>query len=504
MELAKTSMIPQIDKFAEEALSIPSAELMRRSGVAASLAVKELTEKGKTVIILAGKGNNGGDGYAAACELLSEYSVSVFDVFFCGQRSEAGKYWLEKYRSLGGKIVLGIPRNEEIASAACIVDAIFGTGFTGDVPKELLSLSKAVNSSSAKRVAIDIPLGVNAEDGRVSSAAISVDKTVALSFIKPGLISYPAMGYTGEVVLDTLGLPKEKIIKSFAFSDFYTDAEWARARLPRRPKNSNKGSFGKAFLVTGSKEYEGAARLSLEAALRSGAGLVSFAGEVELCNRLISDFPEAVYNRLSLANPEDVSQICAISARNNATLVGSGSGCTKELFNLVKALLGTEGGSLVIDADGINALAKYGSPDLIKDSGRRIILTPHPLEFSRLCGESVEYIQNNRLAVAKAFAKKYKCALLLKGAATVITDGEITYINGSGSSALAKGGSGDVLSGLLVSLLAFMSDAAEAAALAAYIHGRAGDSLEEIYSPFGVTPSDLPREIAKIIARLVK
>ena len=163
-------------------------------------------------------------------------------------------------------------------------------------------------------------------------------------------------------------------------------------------------------------------------------------------------------------------------------------------------MIQSEGAPLVLDADAINAIAKYSSAQLLLQAKRPLVLTPHPLEFSRLSGYSVDFIQANRISCAKEFAKTYNCTLLLKGAATVITDGEAVLVNSSGSSALAKGGSGDVLAGLLVSLLAYSKDALSASAIAAYLHGTAGDRLAEKYSEYGVTPSDLPKEVARVIA----
>jgi NAD(P)H-hydrate epimerase len=214
---------------------------------------------------------------------------------------------------------------------------------------------------------------------------------------------------------------------------------------------------------------------------------------------LLSRFPEALYKRLQLSDVDSVLSLCE---KQNAILVGSGSGCSTSVFEIIKALLEIPGAPIVIDADGINSIVHFGSCELLRTAKRGVILTPHPLEFSRLSGTSVDQILANRYSAAKSFAKEYGCVLLLKGAATVITDGDNTYINGSGSSALAKAGSGDVLSGLIVSILAYKKDLLTSAALAAYIHGRCGDELSREYSSYGVTPSDIPKKVAKIMAEI--
>jgi NAD(P)H-hydrate epimerase len=216
---------------------------------------------------------------------------------------------------------------------------------------------------------------------------------------------------------------------------------------------------------------------------------------------MIKDFPEAIYYPLT---DEDFNgrQAAELSARHTSTLIGSGSGISRELYEMTEKLITAEGGPLVLDADAINSLARFGSAELLKKAKRRVILTPHPMEFSRISGISTEEINSARIKVAREFAKEHNCILVLKGAGTVITDGERVFINSSGSSALAKGGSGDALSGLMVSLLAFLRDPLEAAAAAVYIHGAAGDKLAEEYSEYGVTPSDLPKEMARVFLKI--
>lgn len=496
-------MIKDIDNFAQTNLSIPIIGLMERSGQAVAQAVRKKAPKGSRVVFLAGCGNNGGDGYAAATQLIGDYRVEIYDVFSKGQKSEAGKYWLSEYVTRGGTVINGLPSKKKLSDETdVLVDAIFGTGFFGNVPTELIELSKFINGlPSLSVVAVDIPLGVSADDGAVEDFALHADVTVSLSFPKVAMFSYPAKGYVGEVIVDDIGLDIDIICENFGFKNHLVDFALAKELLPKREDNTNKGSFGKALLIVGSKEYMGAAFLALESALRGGAGYVTFLGEDALCDHLLLRFPEAVYKRTSLS---DIESVLSASENQNAILIGSGSGCSPEVYESIKALLETPGAPIVIDADGINSIARFGSRELFRRAQRKVILTPHPLEFSRLSGVSVDEVNANRYSMAKSFAKEYGCVLLLKGAATVITDGDNTYINGSGSSALAKAGSGDVLSGLLVSILAYNRDPLKSAALAAYIHARVGDVLSNEYSSYGVTPSDIPKSVAKITAEIEK
>ena len=505
MNLLAPDMIPKIDEFAINVLNIPERELMRRSGEAVALAVREATEKGSLVVILAGKGNNGGDGYAAGALLADNYRVTVIDVFSAGQRSESGKFWLGEAKGSGVNIIpYSLDTISIIKTADCIVDAVFGTGFDGDIPASLLPVIDAVSSSAAYKVAVDIPLGINARDGSVKKAHIRADTTVSLSYVKPGLLSYPAKEFVGKIVLCDLSLPQDKIEKKIGFDSFYTDKALDAGLLPERRANSNKGSFGRTMLIVGSEKYFGAAHLALEAALRGGCGIVEFVARNELCIELRQKFPEAIYTPLDIENEENVNIVLQKAEKMSSILIGCGSSVSKGISKLTEMMIKESDSQIIIDADGLNSIAEYSDPSIFSLAKKRPILTPHPLEFSRISGVSTDEIQGNRIGYAKAFAKKYNVILLLKGAGTIITDGKLLYINGSGSSALSKGGSGDVLAGLIASMTAFAQSPIEAVALSAYLHGRAGDELEEELSSFGVTPSDLPKKIAGLIAELEK
>jgi len=511
MKLATSAMIAKIDEYAKTKLGIPIKDLMDKSGEAVADAVKVRAPRDKAVVILAGKGNNGGDGYAAALKLMDEYDVTVYDIFSAGQKTEEGKAFLELYRNRGGKIIAFESTPEilsHIKNAGCIVDAIFGMGFHGEMPEQLRPLAITIRESvEAHKIAIDVPLGINADNGSVSDFAISVGATVELSFIKPGIISYPARSYVGEVIYADLGLPMKKIEKAFSFKYRMIDEEWVDKTLPMRASNSHKGSFGKLLMIIGSKKYRGAAHLGLESALRGGVGLVSFLGIRELVAELSSKFPEAIYKQIkdvSEFKETDAEDVAQLSSSHSATIIGSGSDNTAGLLSLTLRLLDSEGGPLILDADAINALSSIGRDGVlaIKNSKRKVIITPHPLEFARLSGTDVASVQLHRIEAAEKFAKENCCIVVLKGAGTIITDGNEVYINVAGSSALSKAGSGDVLAGFVAAMIAQGAvSETKAAALAVYYHAVAGDSLAAEYSSYGVTPSDLPREIARHIAR---
>ena len=514
MLLATASDIRKIDNYATEQLGISEYDLIGRAGMAVASSVRRHVKEGGKILIFAGKGNNGADGYAAAKALMNSYDVAVYDVFGIGQNGSAGKLHFSEFLSLGGEICafkINGELEKTLTECDCIIDAIFGVGFKGELPLDLVEFARMVNEiSGAYKIAIDVPLGVKADDGSViSGSVISVDVTVSLTFLKPGLVSYPAKEYVGIVENDNLNLPISCLNPEKDAKLYYVDKETAVTLVPQRRSNSNKGTYGKVLLLTGSSQYPGAGRLTLEAALRGGAGLVSCCCEAEQKEALLSSFPEAIYKsraRFENFGDADIKEAHELSSAHSVTLIGSGCYCSSALGALTAKLLSSTAGTLVLDADAINALAYMGARgrELIKNSERTVILTPHPLEFSRLAGITVEEVQSHRLELAVSFAKEYGCILILKGAATVVTDGSKVYINSSGTSALAKAGSGDVLAGFLASMLAWHSDPLKAAALSVYCHGAAGDALADEFSEIGVTPSDLPKEMARVISVLGK
>ena len=280
---------------------------------------------------------------------------------------------------------------------------------------------------------------------------------------------------------------------------FKSDASFAKITLPIRKKDGNKGTFGRVFAIIGSKKYPGASHLAIESILRGGAGYTELASEKEILQSVLQKFPEVIFDEIASGGKisEDDIAFCAERSKiASVTLIGSGSGISNELANLTEALIFTDTASpLIIDADAINSLAAYKNANLLTFAKRPIILTPHHMELSRLIGKPIIEIENMREKTAFDFASIYRCTIILKGFNTIISDGEKIIINTTGSSALAKGGSGDALAGLLASLISasgsrLPESITNICALACYVHGKAGDILENELSSYGVTPSD--------------
>lgn len=270
-----------------------------------------------------------------------------------------------------------------------------------------------------------------------------------------------------------------------------TTKDYIASKLPKRSPLSNKGTYGRVLLVCGSATMRGAAALATLGALRCGAGLVTLASTREVIDTLSSSIYEALWLDTDLYDVIDASK------NANAIGFGCGMGKSRKTYKNLKWLIERQGAPLVVDADGLNVLAN--NINLLKKAKRDIILTPHPLEFSRLCDVPVSDIQSNREEYAKNFAAQYGVTLLLKGHNSVITNGEEVFVNPTGSSALAKGGSGDVLCGMICAFLAQGASPLDAAVIGAYVHGLAGERLGKDISEYGVLASELPLEAAKIL-----
>ena len=488
-------MTEVIDRFAEASLGIPTVRLMERAGLAVADHVAAVCPEGGRVLVLAGGGNNGGDGYAAALILAARgYRAVVCDVLSRGQRSEAGRHFLTEYER-----TIGTPITLEAAAAwphDCLVDAILGTGATLPLSEALYPAAALIESSPAYKLAVDLPLGIDAESGCVDPHAVTVDETLMLGFPKHGLYSYPARGHVGRLTVADIGLDNAEVRALIGESERLTGLADIAALLPKRAANTHKGSYGHLLLLAGSPRYRGAALMAASAALRMGAGLCTLASCEEVLSAAAVTLPELILTPLC-----DHSDIPSLCEGKSAVLLGPGSGVGDVTAERAFLLLSTEGAPVLFDADAINVLASAEGREKLAEAKRRVILTPHPAEFARLIGADTATVQADRLALARRFAKEHpSVTLVLKGAATVIAEGDRFTVNVTGSPALAKGGSGDVLAGAIASLLATGLTPYDAARIGVCLHGAAGECMERRYSPLGVRPSDLPAAMAEALA----
>ena len=368
-----------------------------------------------------------------------------------------------------------------------IIDALFGIGLKRKLTPEVVQWIDKMNNAVADKIAIDIPSGIHADSGKNLGAAFTADLTITFLALKPCFVLSEGSHKAGEVVVANIGIEAGQ-------PDFLTTAE---PIFPPRPINSHKGTFGTGVAFCGSYGMAGAAILSVKAALRSGVGIM----RAVLCESIYPAFTTAVPEAVCYPVPESAIGTYAPDIDFERILAGAsavlfGCGCKNdEIIGLIlKRLMATVEVPLIIDADGINSLADH--IHIVRDCKVPVILTPHPGEMARMLGTSVKEVQSNRIKVARDFAVKNRCILVLKGAHTVIASpkGEIT-VNMNGNPGMAKGGSGDVLAGILVALLAQGIKPYEAAKAAVYLHGKAGDDAAARRGERAMLPSDMIEEL---------
>ncbi len=509
MLIATAEEMRGLDAGAIQGRNIPSTLLMERAAEGILCACLSLlgTPEGKQAVVLSGPGNNGGDGVAVA-RLLREKGVQV-RAFLVGKREKMTEDCREMERRLegcGGRLEQFDPASEQqrqlILDADLLVDAIFGIGLHSDVRGVAADAIHYINMSTAKVVAADIASGVEADTGRILGCAASADRTVTFTLPKVGHYVGDGGLATGTLTVHSIGIP-EDLVEALPERITAVDADWVKAHLPTRPEDGHKGTFGKCYLLSGSTGYTGAPVLASHGAVRSGTGLV-FLGVPEpiypiaamkTLEAMPHPLPSDGEGRVTTAALET---ICTKAAPCDAMLIGPGLGRSEETERLTAELLKRISLPVVLDADGINALS--GHMDVLEERTAPLVLTPHDGEFARLGGDLSE---KDRVGTASAFARKYGCVLVLKGHRTVTAcpDGRV-FVNTTGNSGMAKGGSGDTLAGLLTGLVAQGMEIGEAAAAAVWIHGRAGDLCAEELGQRAMTPSDLITKFSQVFLEL--
>lgn len=452
-------------------------DLMKTAGLKATEILKNKYDfKGKKVAILCGNGNNGGDGFVIASELLKlGADVSVF-LIMGEPKTNDSKY----YFSLLPKSIVF---NEFSGEFDFVIDAVFGIGLCRKLSNELIELIEKINNSDAVKIAIDIPSGIDCDTGEVLGAAFKADFTVTFIAPKPCFYLPYSLGYCLDYAIADIGVtPLES---NYAILE--------APKLLKRPKNSHKGTFGTALLVCGSYGMAGAAILAARACLKSGVGIAKCFIPKPIYPILTSAVPEAVCIPAKSTLKGGLSKFLNLNralVKTDAVLFGPGLSNNKNIYKILKNLINNQKVPIVIDADGINALAF--SIELLKKASAPIILTPHPAEMARLLKTDVKTVEKNRLEIAKRFAKDYNVILVLKGTNTIVAEhsGKI-WFNVLGNSGMATGGSGDVLAGIIVSLLAQGVSPCEAAKAGVYLHSYAADNAVLKTGEAGLLPSDI-------------
>lgn len=489
--------IKYADALAVERYGLPDLALMKNAAKACFDYIYPLIKSGDKIVILCGKGGNGGDGYELARILKKEwFDVTAINVLDCEPNTETARTVYGECKKSGVNTLCSCEWKNVLSTANVIIDALFGVGFYGGIEKntEIGKMLSFCNEKDALRIAIDVPSGINSGDGRCEGVAFEADLTITMAYIKTGMLCYPARQYCGKIKVADIGYPKD-LCEQIKKDALIPDDEYVKQVLPKRQKNTHKGDFGRLLMYCGSPTMTGAAVLAAKAALRSGVGLVNIARDAETIKILQTHLVEPIFSPLF---ESALTEMLTLSEKASAILIGCGMGRAENDKNVLFSLIKNADCNLIIDADGINCLCE--NKIILREAKKTPILTPHPLEFARLIGKDAKEVQTNRLNLAREFAKEYGCVLVLKGAGTVIASPDASFaINTGGNAGLSKGGSGDVLAGLIASFAAQGISPFDSAVTGAYLHARGADILKEEISEYGLIPSDLPMAIAKLL-----
>ena len=514
MKHATAAEMKELDRRAIKEAGIPSIELMERAARGVARAALEVLEERKArcrAAVFCGSGNNGGDGIAAARLLFLE-GVKV-RAFLVGDYEKLTPDAMEQTRRLsecGVELEPFDASDEDQAAYAkschVLIDAIFGVGLSRDIAPESRfgAAIRLMNGCRGKVVAADIASGVAADTGRVLGCAVKADRTVTFTLKKIGQVLGQGAEHSGEVIVWDIGIPAA-LTDGMACRVQTVERAFAAEALPKRRPDGHKGTFGKVLVVGGSVGYTGAPYLAASAAVRGGCGLVYlgvpqsiWAVEAAKCTSAMPFSLPDEGGRLTQGALEAIEERLAGC---DVLALGPGLGRGEGVTELVCALLERTEKPVVLDADGINALA--GHMDVLAHRrGRVTVLTPHDGEFARIGGEIGAV---DRVDAARRFAAVYGCVLVLKGHRTLTASpaGNV-LVNTTGNSGLAKGGSGDVLTGVIAALLAQGATAVQAAGLGVWLHGRAGDLAAQALTPYAMTPEDVTTALGGAFMELME
>ncbi len=462
---------------------------MERAGQAVFNAIRQYFAETRNLLVLCGSGNNGGDGFVVArLAKQAGYTVVLHSFADPHKAGEDAKLARQKWLNSGGEINIDIP--VDFQSCDLIIDALLGTGIKGTVREPYQSLIGQINQSPRPVLSIDIPSGLDADCGMVNQYVIEASVTVTLVGLKAGLLTGEGKQQCGILVLDELGIATE--FAQLAESSGMHYALDNVAPLPKRPINSHKGHFGRLLCIGGHSSMPGAIRLSANAALRCGAGLIKVVCHPESRLLVHSGLPELMLGQ------EDV-ELDDMLDWADAIIIGPGLSqysWGESLFEQVIRYQQNQAKPWVIDADGLNLLTKYNI-----QLGEHCVLTPHPGEASRLLGCTVSDIESNRISSARTLAQKYRCQVNLKGAGSVIVTDNQLAICKEGNPGMASAGMGDTLTGIIGALMAQGLSASDALLHASALHARAGDLAAQNGGEHGMLASDLILFLRQLVNR---
>lgn len=496
MKILNTTEIKNLEAEVINEIGIPSLVLMERASFSVFDYLKKHVIKDKKIriLILAGNGNNGGDAIALGrMFFLDKIYVELCIISENNNKTTENTTQFEIASKLGINIIYfeDIGNNYDL-----IIDGVFGSGLSRELNDYYKKIIDFINTLEGIKIALDIPSGINGNTGEVMGKAFIADYTFTFGFYKTGLLMDSALDYVGKIILTDIGLPShlsEKIDLK------YLTEEKAKSLIKPRSKNSYKNKFGRTLIIGGQENMSGALVLATNSALRSGTGLVNVITEKTIHNIVASQIPSAMVS--SYDSFENFVEVFEASEKPDAILFGIGCGKNNGKKEILEYLIKNFKKTLVIDADGLNLLAE--NIELLESRPFKTILTPHLGEFSRLSKIEGKEIQKDKLlALSDFFKNKENLVVILKGSKSIISNGEKTYINSTGNAIFARGGSGDILSGLVAGLASY-NEFFDASILGTYLHGLAGDLALEDYSEHSILPDELLVYISKAYKKIL-
>lgn len=473
----------------------PSYTLMERAARTIVDEIYCLGWKKKQILVVCGSGNNGGDGLIAARLLhLDEVDVSVY---FVGDLERCTPETKQAYTDA---VESGVPFDCEPVweSYGLIVDALFGIGLSRAPEGVFEQVIRKINHCGAKVLSVDIPSGIDADTGKAPGAAVQADVTVSMAAYKRGHVMGNGIEHSGKVICADIGIGTDLFDADGQESPAYVIGERELSLIPKRKKDANKGTFGRVLVIGGSRGMCGAAYLCAKAAYRSGAGLVEIFTSEENRHPLQILLPEAIVTAYTGDVPA-LSLLHSALERAKFVVIGPGLGQNSAARMLVRETFRSTRVPLICDADALNVCAREA---LAYPSDVPVIVTPHPGEFSRMTGQSIETIAADPQDSAVYYARENGVICVLKFARTVITDGNALFVNMSGSPALSKGGSGDVLCGVIAGMLCSGLSPVGAASIGVYIHGKAGEEAETMYGEYSPLASEVCDKIPVVLKQI--
>jgi NAD(P)H-hydrate epimerase len=494
MEYLPTSgEMQKIDQISIQEIGIPGMVLMERAALKMYEVITERFDRSKKIGIIAGTGNNGGDGLALGRMLLEDgYDVTIHIV---GNLLKASRQFMEQMNILQA---LGYQAETDVIYDRfdILIDAIFGVGLTREISGDYAKIVEQMNRSSAYKIAVDAPSGICCTTGNVLGVAVKCDLTITFGLKKRGLVLYPGNDYAGEILVAKIGFPESAVQKVGPAAYTYTKEDLIR--LPKRQNDSHKGTYGKVLIVAGTKNMAGACYFSAKAAYLCGSGLVEILTTEE--NRIIlqSKIPEAVMT--TYGSLDEATELLKEKMKQcKSAVIGPGMGQNEITRALLRIMLTNYTGKLVIDADACNMLSEM--ENLLPGAKADIVITPHMKEASRILHLPISKIKEDSVSIIKDYAEKQKITFVLKDARTMISCAErLTFINTSGNNGMSTGGSGDVLSGMIAGLCSGGLDALEASKLGVYCHGLAGDLARETKGAYSLMATDLLDHIPAVLS----